>query len=190
MCGQRRIVVALFLCLSAVVLLGCKSKTKTISPNWEIWNSPSMVLALDETDPQDDDFPYESYGSTADWSLMKGTYDAHFVYIHADVYSSPDVDQTGDIGYQVYIDSNGNSILDAGDYWLWWVTGFGAIAFDYLGNSVSIPGAIRIDPDGGIDYAIGRSLVNQTSFKVSASILGDSGDGDLMPDAGEATFTF
>lgn len=190
MCRRKQLsVIVLFLCLAVVALTGCKKKTKTINPNWGIWDNPGVVLALDETDPVGDD---EGYGDTADWLEMQGTYDGNFVYIHADVCSSPLIDEGGDIWYLVSIDSNGNGLSDPGDYDLAWIPGIGGCAFDYEGNSVSIPGGARVDPDGGIDYAIGRSLVNQTSFNVHAWIFYSPflDAGDYMPDVGWAAFVF
>jgi hypothetical protein len=195
MCSSRWILIAvIFLCLVCVAG-SCKRKKKVIiiAPNWGLLDDPAAPASLDVTDPPGD---HLGYGDTADLKEMQGTYDGYYVYFHVDVYSSPDIDETGDIWYFLEIDSNGNDILDAGDYTLIWNAELGAGAFDYEGNSVSIPGAARVNPEGGIDYAIGRSLVDQTSFKLFAGILFDEGGallepGDDMPDSPTwATFTF
>jgi hypothetical protein len=153
-----------------------------IPPDWEIWSDPSHPVALDVTDPSGDDL---GYGDTADWSMMQGTYDGSFVYIHVDVYSSPAIDQTGDIGYNLGLDANGNATLDAGDFVLMWDAEYGLAAGDYQGNLTFVGAWVQPNPAGGIDFAIPRSLVNQTSFNLFAGILywdgNDWQDGDDMP---------
>jgi hypothetical protein len=107
--------IAVLLCFIAALQTGCthhkKSGVMPPAPDWDIWNEPGLVLALDETDPEGDDL---GYGSSADLSLMQGTYDANYVYIYIDVYSAL-IDQTGCVLYNVCIDSNGNWSLDSGD---------------------------------------------------------------------------
>lgn len=194
MCKPRRMfVVALFLCLSVVVTsLCCRNHKKSgVSPNWEIWNDPSMVLALDETDPQGDDL---GYGAAADLSEMQGTYDGSYVYIHMDVYSTPVIDDSGTIQYGLVIDGNNTGDFEPGDYTLAWDGVNGLRVYDYEGRPVSGFG-FYINPAGGIDFSIPRHLVNQTAFGVSAGVMCWDGTGyqegdDMPPYPAWATFIF
>jgi hypothetical protein len=168
-----------------------KKKPVVIPPNWEIWSDPGTVLALDETDPSGDDM---GYGTTADLSLLQGTYDDLFVYIHLDVYSSPVLDMTGDTLYGLVIDADDSGDTNPGDWILAWDGLDGFIAWDYDGNPV---GGFwcQVNPAGGLDFAIPRHLVDQTSFGVSAGIMYWDGmdwqEGDEMPPYPTwAAFTF
>jgi len=159
-------------------------------PDWDIWTNPGLVLYLDETDPSGDNV----YGdSTADLTLMQGTCDDDYVYIHLDVFSSPVIDETGDTLYGLAIDGNNTGDLDPGDYYIAWDGLGGFMALNYYGLPVS--GAeFQLNPSGGIDFAIPRRLVNQTAFGVSGATMywvtaWEDAD-DMPPYPAWAPFTF
>lgn len=163
-----------------------------VPPNWDIWSQPGLLLSLDATDPQGD---HLGYGSTGDLSMMQGAYDSSYVYIHLDVYSSPALDTTGDMEYMLVVDANNSGDIEQGDYFLR-CTGLGGYrVFDYDFNPTNISAWCRVNPGGGIDFAVARNLVNQTRFGLCAAVMHWDGSdfqlGDDMPDIQDfAIFNF
>jgi hypothetical protein len=188
------VMVAVLACVMSAS--GCENrkdaKVTLDPPDWDILSDPGAVVALDETDPQGD---HLGYGLVADWSVLRGTCDAQYAYIHADVYSSPLLDDKGGVRYRLVIDANGSGAFDAGDYVAWYNLVEGFIFENHNGSPIVVGEAFRLNPDGGIDLAIPAYRLSRPAFGVLGIMHCWDGldwtDGDRVPDSGGmAVFSF
>jgi hypothetical protein len=184
------------MCLAVVAGTGCKKKKSdppiVIPPNLDIWDDPGAPNALLETDGTGD---HAYGGDSADLTVLQGTYDAFYVYLWVDVASTPNIDTSGDTGYDILVDADGDGYIGPGDFYIQWDPVGGLLTVDLnSGNPVALGVVVQVDPDGGIDYIIPRGLVNQTSFDLGAATwFWDGADwqlADELPDGAMATFTF
>ena len=180
-------------CVLSFAVIACVScgwrKPASVGPNWSIWKLPHPA-ALEVSDPAGDTEGPRKVRE-ADLKSFSGTYDADYVYFRLEVYAEGSLDGFIGAEYSVSVDANGNDVIDAGDYTLFWNSSKSFTVKDANDRLVR-PGKLNFyckhGLGGGLYFALPRGAVSSEGFNVQAQSL-SRGTRDSIPSA-PARFKF